>query len=526
MAQLTFKMSNFCESYFYLSGRPFSLDDYPHMRLIYNIDPPEMTFQTSRQISKSTTLANLGIARMIIMPQTRIEFAGGFKVLYIAPTVEQVKVFSHDRVTPVIEGTPLIKKYFLNSTVIKNVFLKKFVNGSSMYFRYAAASADKARGLSTDMLLCDETQDIPDDNISIIQQTMARSMYKHNIYAGTPKRTIGTLAKRWMASTRNEWFVECLHCQKYNFLDEKNLEPWGLACRYCRKSLDARNGQWVRTNKDSIIHNETNRYLHEGFRINVLMFAHAPWVDWQKDVWLPFQQKPRGLFLNEYLGLSYDAGVQPITEAEIKACCTGGPMRTDSDSYTMSYPCFLGIDWGPINSENSRTVLSVIQKRGAKYEVLYLHKYEGRESDYSYLHRHIPTEFAKWRARLIGADAGFGEAVNSEIRRRMNDPSRLIAYQHLGNQKQKANWNNNMQAYTLGRNKVMSELFQRIKNQEIVFPDWADFEPFAKDLMAIAIDYDEEKNKYKFINTHPDDSFHSILYGTLVAELYTLTQGS
>jgi len=52
MPQLTFKLSDFCESYFYLNGRPFSLNEYPHMRLIYNIDPPEMTFNTSRQISK------------------------------------------------------------------------------------------------------------------------------------------------------------------------------------------------------------------------------------------------------------------------------------------------------------------------------------------------------------------------------------------------------------------------------------------------------------------------------------------
>lgn len=525
MPTLSFKASDFIEKFFYLNGRPFSLDDYPHMRLIYNIDPPEMTFNTSRQVAKSTTLANLGLGKMILMPQTRPEFSGGFKVLYIAPTVEQVKVFSHDRVTPVVQNTPFIKKHYINSAIIQNVFLKKFTNGSSMYFRYAAASADKARGLSVDMLLVDETQDIPDDNISVIQQTMARSLYKRTIYAGTPKRTIGTLAKRWNASTKNEWFVKCGHCQKWNYLDEKNLQPWGLACRYCKNSLDARNGQWVRTNPHSIKSDKTGQFLHEGFRISVLMFAHAPWVDWQKDVWIPFQTKPRGLFLNEYLGIAYDAGVQPITEEEIKACCTGGPMRTGPDAYTGSYPCFLGVDWGPINSENSRTVMSVIQRRGSTNELVYIRKFDGKESDYSYLHSEIPSEFARWRAQIIGADAGFGEAVNSEIRRRLNDPRRLIAFQHLGNQKQKANWNTNMQAYTLGRNKVMTELFQMIKNRTIVFPQWSDFEPFARDLMAIQIDYDEEKNKYKYINSEPDDSFHSILYGTLASELWHRSQG-
>ena len=527
MPQLTFKLSDFVEKFFYLNNRPFSLDDYPHMRIMYNIDPPEMVLCTSRQVSKSTSLANIGLSRMIIMPQTRPEFSGGFRVLYIAPTVEQVKVFSHVNVTPVVEQTPLMKKHFLNSSMIQNVFLKRFVNGSTMYFRYAAASADKARGLSVDLLLVDETQDIPADNISVIQQSMARSMYKRTIYAGTPKRTVGTLAKHWKESTRNEWFVRCYNdgCKKWNYLDEQNIHVWGLGCRFCHGPIDARNGQWVRTNPGSKKSNETHQYLKEGFRVNVLMFAHAPWVDWQKDVWIPFQSKPRGLFLNEYLGLPYDTGVAPITEEEIKACCTGGPMVQEPTPRIGSYPTFLGLDWGPINSENSRTVMAVINKRGLTPEVVYMHKFEGLESDYAYLHGQIPYEFRRWQARLIGADAGFGEAVNSEIRKRLKNPSYLIALQHLGNQKQKANWNVNMQAYTLGRNKVMTDLFQKIKRKEIIFPCWEDFEPFARDILAISIDYDEEKGKYKYVNSHPDDAFHAILYGELVADLWTRTQG-
>jgi hypothetical protein len=82
-----------------------------------------------------------------------------------------------------------------------------------------------------------------------------------------------------------------------------------------------------------------------------------------------------------------------------------------------------------------------------------------------------------------------------------------------------------MQAYTLGRNKVMTDLFQKIKHKQIIFPRWEDFEPFARDMLAISIDYDEEKGKYRYINTHSDDSFHSILYGELVADLWTRTQG-
>jgi hypothetical protein len=517
---LQFKLSDFVQKFFYLNNEPFSLEDYPHMKMIYDIDPMKLCLHTSRQVAKSTTLANLMLAKCAIMPYVGNKHKGGFKILAVSPTVEQVRVFSYDRVDTVIEQSPIFKKYFVSSSTIQNVFQKRFLNGSVVYLRYGSATADRIRGISADTNLIDEVQDIPDDNIDVIEQTMARSYYKHSVYAGTPKHIIGPLANRWRVTTRNEWIAKCDHCGKHNYLDEENIQPWGLACRYCHGKLDARKGQWVRTNPDSEKSTVTGEYLFEGFRISVLMFAHAPWVNWQTDVFIPFQTKSRGIFFNEYLGLPFDAGVAPVTEDEIKACCTGGPMRREPDKYALNYPNFLGIDWGPINSEMSKTLQTIIQRRGEITEVLYLHKYEGKEADYAYLHDYIPQQFYKWGCTLIGADAGFGEAVNAEIRARLHDKNRLIAFQHVPNQKMKGQFNGHINAYTLARNTVMTELFTKIKQRKIIFPQWSDFQYYAKDILAIAIEYNEEKNTYRYIKSAADDTFHSLLYGDLAAELY------
>lgn len=517
---LQFKLSDFVTKFFYLNNEPFSLDDYPHMRLIYDIDPARLVLHTSRQVAKSTTLANFMLAKMLLMPYTNTHHRGGFKILSVSPTVEQVRVFSYDRVDTVIEQSPIFKKYFLSNSMAWNVFQKRFMNGSVMYLRYGSATADRIRGISADMNCIDEVQDIPDDNIDVIEQTMARSYYKHSVYAGTPKHVIGPLARRWGQSTKNEWIVKCQHCNQHNFLDEDNIQPWGLACRFCHLSLDARNGQWVRTNSGSTRSDKTGEYIFEGFRVSVLMFAHAPWVDWQKDVFLPYQTKSRGLYFNEYLGLPYDAGVAPVTEDEIKACCTGGPMRKEPDQYCLDYSNYMGMDWGPINSEMSKTLMTILQRRGEMTEILYLKKFEGKESDYAYLHDFIPKEFYRWHCELIGADAGFGEAVNSEVRSRLHDPNRLIAFQHVPNQKQIANYNGHIKAYTLARNTVMTNLFTKIKNRKIIFPQWSDFYPFAQDILAIAIEYNEEKNTYRYIKAAADDTFHSMLYGGLVIDLH------
>ncbi len=471
----------------------------------------------------SVTVANLLLSRALVFPYANEIFYGGFKGLFVAPTIEQVRAFSYDRIDSRIEQSPVFKKYFMSSSTIQNVFQKRFLNGSVLYLRYGATSAERIRGLSADFSIFDEAQDIPEDNMEIASMTMARSHYKHRIYSGTPKHIIGPLASRWNESTRNEWIAKCDHCGKYNYLDEQNILPTGLACRYCHLPLDARKGQWIRTNSESTLSRETGEFLNEGFRVSVLMFAHAPWVDWQRDVYLPSVQKPRAIFFNEYLGLPYDAGVSPITEEEIKACCTGGPMRSEPDAYSQNYPTFLGIDWGPINSDQSKTVATVMQRRGELIEVLYIKKFMGKEADYSALHESIPALFHKWGCRLIGADAGFGEAVNSEIRARLKDANRLLAFQHVPNQKARAQWNEHIKAYTLSRNTVMTNLFMKIKTKKIILPRWEDFKPFVKDILAIAMDYDEEKNTFKYIKSGPDDFFHSLLYGDLATELYSLT---
>jgi Phage terminase large subunit gpA, ATPase domain len=521
--KLNFKMSDFVQKFFYLDYKPFSLTDYPHMRLIYDMDPWSLVLNTSRQVSKSVTVANLLLARALVLPYSNEIFYGGFKALFVAPTIEQVRAFSYDRVDSRIEQSPVFKRYFMSGSTIQNVFQKRFLNGSVLYLRYGATSAERIRGLSADFNVFDEAQDIPEDNMEIASMTMARSHYKHRVYSGTPKHIIGPLASKWKESTKNEWIAKCSHCGKYNYLDEQNIQPFGLGCRYCHLSLDARNGQWVRTNSESLVSETNGEFISEGFRISVLMFAHASWVDWQRDVYLPFLQKPRAIFFNEYLGLAYDAGVSPITEEEIKACCTGGPMRNEPDTYSRDYPTFMGIDWGPINSDQSKTLATIMQRRGEKLEVLYLKKFLGKEADYSALHESIPSLFYKWGCRLIGADAGFGEAVNSEIRARLKDFRRLLAFQHVPNQKAKAQWNEHIQAYTLSRNTVMTDLFMKIKARKIVFPRWEDFKPFAQDILAIAMEYNEEKNTFKYIKSGPDDVFHSLLYGDLAAELFTAT---
>ena len=504
--QIKITRSDFAEKFLHLNGSPFSLDDYPHMRQIYNSSAKNVVLMFSRQTAKSTSLANILITNSAMVPY--------FKTLYIAPTVDQTKVFSHDRVNPVIEGSPIIRDYYINTSLVQNVFMKQFLNGSRMYLRYALLSADRIRGYSADMNLFDEVQDLREDVIPVIQETMSRSEHKITWYCGTPKRTRGTLAGLWRRSNQCEYMVKCT-CNYWNKLGDENIGNTGLICSKCGTDIDVSTskGQWVSHQADGV------PIEMEGYRVCLLHFAKSPWVEWDRDVIQKRKNTSKGIFYNETLGLEYDEGVTPVTEGELIGCCDSNFTMTDEpDKHARGYHSIMGIDYGPVNSSRSNTVIVIVQQRGNTTRVVYMKKFLGKEADFAYIHRVVPELFKKWRCLSIASDYGMGESANSEIRSRIGY-EKLIAFQHLPNQKETVRWNSKMPAYTLNRSQVLDDLFSKIRKQKIVFPRWEDTKQFAEDFLNMQIEYDEERNTVKYINIGPDDAVHATLFATVSLEM-------
>ena len=411
---------------------------------------------------------------------------------------------------------PLEKNYqiFSNSWASNNSSIKEVPYKGKVYCATVPNGTLIVRDSKEKMaVISGNCQDQNPEIIPVVEQAMSRSLIKESVYAGTPKRTKGTLADLWYNSTMYEWIPKCGHCGKWNFIDERTIGLVGPICNKCGGALDTRKGQWVLTGDK----NSPNA----GFRISLPMFAASPWVDWQNDIIEYRKNLPSdAIFYNEVLGLEYDTGITPVTIADLKKCCTGGPMLQEHDALSASYSTTLGLDYGPVNSLKSKTVASIVQRRANKTHVLYMKKYNGPEADYAFIHNDIPRMFYHWRAKVIGADAGLGDGPNAEIRSRVGHPARLVAFRYSGSLKVKGKWNPLPQEYTISRNITMTELFQRIKDQKMVFPRWEEFEPFAEDFLNIAVDYDMKSGAtYKYVNDGPDDSVHSILFGDLSSQL-------
>jgi len=497
---------------------PFSLDDYAFMRVIYDLNPNRtVTLQTGRQVSKSSMLANITVANSCLLPRDPLRpgpHPRGFRSLYVSPSVDQTKVFSYDRLSPVIEESPFIKKYYYNRALRNNVFNKTLQNSASIYLRYALLSADRLRGQSQDSIAFDEVQDMLPDVMEIIRQSMFTSKYKWQWIVGTPKRRQGTLARSWDSSTQHEWAVKCGHCSKHNILVEQNIGKKGLVCRYCDGIMDPRIGEWVCTNASALDREDQN----VGFRVSQLQFANAPFINWGQDVLHKYENESRATFYNEVLGLAYDDGVATITIEEIKACCKDHPNGTRRGAVR---PCFMGIDWGPANSNHSHTLCVIMSVNEFHVPVVhYMRRFEGQEANFEYLHELIPEIAHKWNVKLIGADRGMGEASNAELRRRLGF-NKVFEFQHSATLKQKhPQWNKKGMFYVTNRNHEIGEVFNRIKKRTIEFPSFRTIEkPYCADMLALTADYDEKHNKMSYINSDPDDTLHALIYGMLAARI-------
>lgn len=472
----------------------------------------------SKNTAKSTTMSNIMLADAITRPKDPNKGgSGGFQQMYVSPTVDQTKIFSHDRLTPAIDGSPWVKKHFIDSRMVQNVFMKQLKNGSKMYLRYALLNADRLRGFSVDKIYYDECQDLREEIMPVADQSMSRSYYKERVFSGTPKLTKGTLANLWYRSTMNEYMPKCEHCNKWNILDEKNIGKKGLICKYCGKGLNPRNGQWVRTAKAA-----NDKYKTIGFRVCALHFYGAPWVDWQQDIILKYETEPRNIFFNETLGLEYDDGVSPLTEADIRKCCDENwKLDQKLSPTTMGSYVFMGVDYGPINSNESYTVVLVLcREQGQKIRVVTAKRYIGKEADFAFIHNDLTAKFGYWHASAIGADHGMGEATNSELRSRLGI-DKVIAFQHQANQKEELKWNAKLNAFTTSRTQIMTRFFSDIKKGRFIFPNWEEWEPFAQDLLAPAIDYDKDKTRMFYVNNKPDDTLHALIYGVTAMDLVT-----
>jgi len=527
--------SVFVEKLIHLAGHPFSFEGRDYLRPIYDGNDKNILLKTARQVEKTTFLGNNLIISSVVQPHN--------KSLYVSPSHMQTRQFSNEKLKPAIEGSPMIAKYFQNSFVSTQVFEKGFTNGAYIFLRSAFRSADRTRGISAKDLFLDEIQDMIGSEIPVIVECTSHFPDAQIMMAGTPKSYDNPIEFHWQQTTQNEWMVPCTnHAPVYwNFLDETNIAPTsfylegqlppGPVCKKCQKPIDVSKGRWMSFSKGKQI---------KGYRIPQLM---VPWIVSTMEQWIRLLHKrdtyPTGQFYNEALGLSYDNASKPVTRDELVACCNAeyklynDPLTLQDVADGKQYLLCAGIDWGEGNDGSDKspsgklrnasyTVLTIgayINQR--VFKIFFVKKYVGNQTDPDYVIKDVTRICQLLDVKLVGADWGHGWGMNNQLIRNLG-PQRVVQFQYLPKLKERVKWDHLGFRYQLNRNLIISEMFYSLKKQEIMFPSWAQIEPYAKDLLAVYVEYSEFQRQMKYDHrpSDPDDALHSLVYARQAADTY------
>jgi len=523
------KMSDIVQAWIMLNGKMFSLQDWPMHKAFYDGRYRRTLMMTSRQVAKSTTLANFMVIESTLIPH--------FSSMFVSPSKEQTTRFSTTRVGKTMRYSPIINETFLHTELADRVLHKQFTNGSEMLFTYAAEDAERLRGPSSDRNMYDEVQDILySPVITVGNETMANSDYAYETYAGTPKSMENTIQYLWETSSQTEWVMKCPSCGSFQIIrSEKSIGLKGPVCLKCQAYLNPFKGVWMDTNSILLAKNPDPAEMLKGFHLcQPMMPYNVPAAmahrgkesedialkRWKR-ILTKLEGNPIAIFRNEVLGISDAVGSRLLSIEDLYKLCTTEHLEPNPNHIIRKKYSYIvaGVDWsGGGTTGVSRTVLWIwgwnptIQK----LETLHYVIFPGKNPI------HIIDDIAEvcnaWGVALVGGDAGEGHLANQELKQRLGS-HRVIQLQY-GSQKKPMTWNG-IDRYTLDRTTVIDNYFLAIKKEHFTFKLQGEMMPAIEDIMN---EYEEVTTTGKKVWRHspqkPDDCLHAGIFGWLASKIH------
>lgn len=492
---------------------PFSFNGRRHLKQIYDTPARKILLSCGRQVEKSTLLGNIALTYMTLVV--------GLRILFVSPSSTQTKTFSNDRIKEPIETSPILKR-FTTDMLAKNIFQKQFVNRSMITLRYAYLNADRTRGIPAWQLFLDEIQDILRDNIPVIEHCLSHApeRWRRQIYSGTPKSLDNIIEDyRANSSTQGEWVVPCEACNNWNILGERNIGKKGVICAKCGKPIDPQcdRAQWVWMVQPDPT--DPNKVPFESYRIPQLMVPWKLTEEGWAEVLYGYENYPRAKFMNESLGISFEAGTRPITAAQMRDAC-GSHSMADLEkvrNLSLAQPFFMGIDWG--SGDNSYTVVVIATYIDSKFRVLFAHRFVGEDSDPHIQIIKIVELAERFNIHLFGCDYGFGFGMNHHLVRKFG-AHKVQKYQYMAKLTKRVEFDGEMQRWKVHRTEVMSAIFDAIKKKKCEFPKWSEFhKPYSQDFTNIYSEYNDKLRmiQYDHKQGNPDDTFHAFALAWLAS---------
>lgn len=532
LSNLEFANSDMIEASLNFKGAPYSLDDFPYWRDIFNsprltkrIDPVKrkMVWMFSRQVGKSVG----GGALMVGSSLNRSNFTS----IFCMPTDPQISRFSAEVLKRFnTESVPTEYWYRDTKKTERQVKNMSYLGGSRIVLANIHSSVLSARGIPGDMVVLDEYADIPEGNGLIIVNALRRSAYKIIIYSGTPQSPENDLQKKFDKSTQNEWMVKCVACGYWNGpiggdgTDKKlhNIGLKGPICDKCGKRIYPEDGEWVAGYPDANI---------DGYHANELIVpADAPGAPSWGEILYRIDNDPTAIVWNEMLGVSYTDAAFPIPLKLIAKFCVPEKKFVKSPAQvkdTKMKWMFAGIDWmmeaSPEegkrgkkgNEKGSYTILTIAGWNAAEgyLDVKFVKKYYDLPDFDADKPNEVLSDIISWlkryKVRCVGCDYGVGHKENQRIAEAIG-VKRVMEVQYLGTEGYRYIRSKNK--FIFDRAAAIGDLIEAIKMGEFRFPQLrGETSEYVQDLTNI-FKYRGRYNRVRYGKKRADDWLHSLLY--------------
>jgi len=375
-----------------------------------------------------------------------------------------------------------------------------------VFLRAAYHSADAVRGISADLLLIDEFQDVADGHLPVLEETLSHSQLGQVVLTGTPKGVDNHLESVFRKSTACEFLVRCGNCQRDVVLDERCLGPVRPVCAECQTPIAPSQGRWIPRNPDAI--------WGAGYWLNHVM---VPWINYQ-DVLERQRTYDPALFKNECLGLPTTMGDLIVTRAELEACCMERQMARSANS--LSRPerqrLVAGIDWGGGGTSQTVLVFGFMDDQ-YRFVIVRMERFRSTEEP-EYVLRQVAQRCTEFTVGAIGADGGGnGHVYNRLLMDRLGQHCPLYAIMYSTSEHEPRQ-EGLLWRWTVNRSATIGTVFGRVKKKTMCFPCVLECGSFLDEFECERAEYDDFQRSIKYTHpeTQPDDALHATNYALLI----------
>lgn len=231
-------------------------------------------------------------------------------IIYTLPTQSDVNDMSGGKINRFIAQNPILAEWVKDYDTVG----QKSVGESIIYYR---GTFTQKQGMmhSSDLNVHDE---VDASKPEVIVQYDTRLMFKpldeqRRWYFSHPSFHGKGVAIHWEDSDKKEWFIQCVHCSKEQYLtfpENIDFENECYKCKHCGKELSD-------LNRKMGIWKPAAQGQFSGYHISQMM---CPWISAKKII-KDYKTKDRMYFYNYVLGLPYLSPDDQVSEETILQNC-------------------------------------------------------------------------------------------------------------------------------------------------------------------------------------------------------------